>query len=261
MIYGIDHMVIVLPNLQSAIAHAQEAGFTVEAGGTHADGITHNALIGLADGTYIELISPTAWPTHQHHRWFGRLDHGGGLIDMCLLSDNLEADTRLMRERERLYSAPLAGGRSRLDGVRLQWKGSFPPGEVGVTGWPFLIEDVTPRILRVPQSPMQVSHPNGARGIAEVVVLVKDISAAQSDFEAITDIEAVRSTDHSATLQFPNHQITLLQPEHGPLLDRLNQYGPGPISLTLHRGTQEILGAHGTTLDLGMKDGTAVILV
>lgn len=264
MIYGIDHAVIILPNLDDAIELAQAAGFTVVAGGTHADGSTHNALIGFADGTYLELISPTGDTTRNPHRWFGRLDHGGGLVDFCLLSDRLSADVALMRERDRIYSPALEAGRNRLDGVRLQWKGSFPPGQIGETGWPFLIEDVTPRILRVPQAPMQVQHPNGARGIREIIVLVENLAGSIADYEAICGVEAGPPEGDTefggtrASLSFPNHRITLVQPAHEQWLAHLNRLGPGPVSLRLHSGDTSM--AEGTHLELGTKDGTSITL-
>jgi len=52
---GIDH-IIVVAELEAAVASYRGLGFAVVPGGRHPIG-THNALIGLADGSYIELIA------------------------------------------------------------------------------------------------------------------------------------------------------------------------------------------------------------
>ena len=97
MIQGIDHLVIITADLGKAIADAGQAGFTVIAGGTHKDGNTHNALIAFKDGSYLELIAPTGGTEGKSHRWFPRLAKGEGLVDLCLASDDLEADTARIR--------------------------------------------------------------------------------------------------------------------------------------------------------------------
>ena len=52
MIRAIDHIVILVNDLQAAIDDYAALGFSVAPGGTHADGATHNALIIFADDTY-----------------------------------------------------------------------------------------------------------------------------------------------------------------------------------------------------------------
>ena len=44
MALSIDHVVIHVQNLQTAIKNYQDAGFTVNYGGQHGDGITENGL-------------------------------------------------------------------------------------------------------------------------------------------------------------------------------------------------------------------------
>ena len=57
MITGIDHIVILVADLDRAQAEYAAAGFTVVPGGEHAGGLTHNALVAFADGTYLELLA------------------------------------------------------------------------------------------------------------------------------------------------------------------------------------------------------------
>jgi hypothetical protein len=56
MLTGIDHVVVVIQELERAMVAYRGLGFTVVPGGRHATG-THNALVGFADGTYLELLA------------------------------------------------------------------------------------------------------------------------------------------------------------------------------------------------------------
>ena len=54
---GFDHFVVVVDDLPAAVAHMTALGFTVAAGGHHAGKGTENALVAMADGTYLELLA------------------------------------------------------------------------------------------------------------------------------------------------------------------------------------------------------------
>jgi hypothetical protein len=56
MFKAVDHFVVVVADLETAIRNYTTAGFTVVRGGRHNIG-THNALIAFADGSYLELIA------------------------------------------------------------------------------------------------------------------------------------------------------------------------------------------------------------
>ena len=261
MIHRIDHLVIISPELEKAVADAREAGFTVVPGGTHADGATHNALIAFADGSYIELISPVHGTQGKSHRWFPRLEAGGGLVDICLGSDDMVADVREINNRGRAYSAPIENGRLRPDGVELRWKGSMPPGPVGGTGWPFLIEDVSPRELRVPQDPADVSHANGALGVAGVTIITNDLAGTTGDYEAITNREArtmtspLEDTPLATFINFEHSWLMITQPTAGQALAHLEQYGQGPYSAVLRTHDGPITPGAGKAIDPNLLGG------
>lgn len=267
MILGIDHLVIISNDLDSAIANATTAGFTVVAGGTHKDGHTHNALIAFKDGSYIELIAPTHGIEGKDHRWFPRLSKGGGLVDLCLASDDLEADTARIREHGRAYTGPIENGRARLDGVELRWKGSMPPGAVGETGWPFLIEDVTPREYRVSNDPAQTTHANGAIGITGVTVLTYNLQRMVNDFNAITNIEArtlnspVDESPLAAFINFEHSWIMLTHPTAGEAAQHLEHFGKGPFAVSLRTHDGPITPGSGTKIDPALLSGASFELV
>ncbi|WP_299373220.1 VOC family protein [uncultured Tateyamaria sp.] len=67
-----DHLVVGGTELDAARAHIEDAlGVAMQPGGTHAVFQTHNALMGLEDGLYLEAIAPNpavAAPTRP--RWY-----------------------------------------------------------------------------------------------------------------------------------------------------------------------------------------------
>ena len=72
----LDHLVVAAADLAAGVAHvAARLGVTPAPGGRHALMGTHNALLGLGPGCYLEVIAvdPEA-PPPDRPRWFG-LDH------------------------------------------------------------------------------------------------------------------------------------------------------------------------------------------
>ena len=170
MFQGIDHIVVVVRELESAIESFSRAGFTVVRGGKHPIG-THNALIAFSDGTYIELIAflnPV-----PGHPWQTALEKGGGIIDFCMSTDDLEGDVEAMRRAGAKINDPSPLTRDRPDGYKLSWVLAIPqPPFNGQL--PFLIKDETPRDERVPR---ERTHRNGAAGIRTLAVAVEDYGA------------------------------------------------------------------------------------
>ena len=137
MLRGIDHIVIAVPDLAAASRSYGELGFTVVAGGRHPVG-THNALIAFADGAYIELIA--FYEPNPAHKWWGPLLRGGGLVDFCMQTDDLLADTAAFRRAGVAIDDPSPLSRVRPDGYQLKWVLSIPrEPDRGVA--PFLIQD------------------------------------------------------------------------------------------------------------------------
>lgn len=268
MPHQFDHFVIISANLNTAIKNAQEAGFTVVPGGTHGDGRTHNALIAFADGSYIELIAPTSPTPEGDHRWFPRLRAGGGLVDFCLLGKQLQEETAAIRERGLEYPEPHPMGRNRPDGQRVDWLLSVPPGPVGQTGWPFLIEDITPRELRVPHAPDQVRHQNEVLGAAGITVLVHDLDASVRDYGAILgtagrELTAPFSDDRLGVV-FPINEegdqwVMLVEPKAHDATEHLNRHGQGPYRLTLRTHEGAIGPGEGDFVDPALFNGARIL--
>src|SRR3989442_9442731 len=90
MLKGIDHLVIVVPDLPSASKSYQALGFTVVPGGRHPVG-THNALIAFGDGSYVELIA--FYENNPAHKWWAPLQAGRGPVDFFMPTHDLRGDT------------------------------------------------------------------------------------------------------------------------------------------------------------------------
>jgi len=184
MLRQLDHLVLVARDLNAAIADHRRRGFTVTPGGEHADGVTHNALITFADGSYLEIVAFRDLARALSHRWWKVAADGGGLADFALLSDDLAGDAAALAEL--VKTPPKDGGRIRPDGVELKWRTALlqPP-------LPFVIEDLTARDLRVPGG-AAAEHANGATGIASVVVGAVDIADTEWRYAALRERGAPR---------------------------------------------------------------------
>ena len=181
MISMIDHVVILVRDLEQAIQTYTDLGFTVQAGGTHADGITRNALIVFADGSYLELLHFLR-PAPQH-RWWRHVAYGEGLIDFALLPTDTTAAIATAQQHGLALAGPIAGGRLRPDGQQVAWEIALPP----TPDLPFLCGDVTPRHLRVAEGDVRI-HANGVQGIAGVTVAVPEIGASVQRYRALLDL-------------------------------------------------------------------------
>ncbi|MCG7627418.1 VOC family protein [Epibacterium sp. MM17-32] len=90
----LDHFAIAANTLAEATAHVEEAlGVPLQPGGEHAVFGTHNRLLGLADGLYLEAIAidPEATPERQP-RWFDldRFDGAARITNWICRSSDLD---------------------------------------------------------------------------------------------------------------------------------------------------------------------------
>ncbi|MFM0303739.1 VOC family protein [Paraburkholderia sediminicola] len=242
----LDHIVIRVHDLTQTIEDFTALGFTVQQGGTHADGVTHNALIGFADGSYIELIA-FLQAAPQRRWWDVGQRHGDGFVDYALLPSSVGAVIDAAHGRGLQYDGPQAGGRVRPDGARLEWQ----TGRPRTSDLPFLCGDITPRNLRVAEGAVR-EHTNGVRGVASLTVAVEDLGASLQRYRALLGVSE-RETRAvalpglgavSATVSVGDTSVVLLSPVHvdaasvtteGAALRRqLATRGEGVFGVALH---------------------------
>lgn len=172
----LDHLAVAGETLEAAVAHVEDAlGVVMGPGGQHAHFGTHNRLLGLEDGLYLEAIAidPEAAPL-PYPRWFALDDfEGAARIGnwICRVED-LEVT---------LKDLPAGAGRP-VDLARgdLRWRMAVPEdGRLPCGGaFPALIEwqvetipgDMLPgNGVRLEQ--LEIAHPEAA-WLREVVPLV-----------------------------------------------------------------------------------------
>ncbi len=233
MLTGIDHLVVAVLGLDAAIKSYQELGFTVVRGGRHPVG-THNALIAFGDSSYLELIA--FYEANPAHRWWAPLQRGGGLVDFCMQTDDLVADTRAFRQAGVSIDDPAPLTRARPDGFTVRWVLSIPRDpHRGVA--PFLIQDETPREERVPR---ETSHRNRVTGIGTVTVAVDDVATVRRWYSAALGVlgSEIQRADLGATgvrFVIGPHVLDFVTPKAAgnPLSEWLRARGPSPYAATL----------------------------
>jgi catechol 2,3-dioxygenase-like lactoylglutathione lyase family enzyme len=238
MLLGLDHIVIGVKDLDAAMKDYQRLGFTVVPGGRHPVG-TYNGLIAFADGSYIELIS--FYRDNPDHRWWAALKQGEGLIDFCMQTGDLGGDTEKFRRAGVQMDDPVPWSRTRPDGYELKWRLSLAYGcHRGVA--PFLIEDVTPRNERVPR---EVEHPNGASGIAAVLVAVDDLRVIASWYEAVlgghgknVEREEMKAQGVAFSIGALRLELLAAADDSSAVAAQLRERGPSPLAAAL-RGNKK----------------------
>lgn len=139
----IDHLVYAAPDLEAACADLEgRLGVRPSPGGKHTGRGTHNALLDLGGGTYLEVIAPDPdQPPPHRPRPFG--------IDTLALARLVtwaakapDIDERVSRAKAAGYEAGTvqAMSRARPDGVNLAWKLTLRDEPAGDGLVPFLID-------------------------------------------------------------------------------------------------------------------------
>ena len=229
MITGIDHIVIAVPSLERAIESYRSLGFSVVEGGRHPYG-SYNALIGFADGSYIEVLS--FYEDSPAHPWWALLrERGGGLVDFCMASSSIRSDLEALRTQGVDCGDLTEGARARPDGYQVRWLNNKVGGE-----WqgliPFLIQDVTPRNERLPALR---AHANGVTGIHSIALATNDAARCADVMAAVLDVEsqAISAPIAGASgfrCMVGGHALDYIEPSRadGPLAAHLAGNRPAP---------------------------------
>ncbi|EIW60945.1 uncharacterized protein TRAVEDRAFT_166054 [Trametes versicolor FP-101664 SS1] len=215
----LDHIVHLSPpgRLQETVEAFRALGFTVSPGGTHADGLTANALVILADGVYLELIHFTRPPPPDStHPWAAKQP---GWVDFAHLGNagtpSISATINARAEAEGSgvhYAQEIPGGRTREDGRVLKWLISGIE-DAGLRGrLPFFCGDLTPRAWRVPLEPRSnTEHANTTIGVAHVKHLVapEELPAYANQLTSVLGVSPKESTSTKVVWELekqPSHR-------------------------------------------------------
>ncbi len=140
---ALDHLVYAVPNLAEACAaFAKTTGVTPAPGGQHLGRGTHNALVGLAGGAYLEFIAadPTQ-PTPPHGRWMGvDLVTAPTLTRWAIRDVDLEAFAKTLHASHPQLATLTHGSRQTPTGQTLAWRMTQPQPTPQVEVIPFALD-------------------------------------------------------------------------------------------------------------------------
>lgn len=254
MALHLDHVVVLVDDLEQAARDYGELGFNVSPGGRHDNGVTHNAIIPFEDNSYIELLAFTRGlgamgqlrPGEATflHRVKVRGAAGEGLVDYALRSDVLMQDVRLARGRGIPFEPVATGSRRRPDGLDMRWQFVMP----STLMLPFLITDITEHRVRVPEGEAR-RHPNGVTGLLRLVFAVRDLEDAVAAHTALLGRAPLTDAGVPHMVDFLVGGTTLRLLGEQPATDR-------PLAITLQTadpstaGRLDLARAHGAVIEL-----------
>ncbi len=239
MITGFDHFIVLVRDLDQGIESFRQLGFEAQPGGEHPAFGSHNAIVALADGTYLELVAFRD-PTLATKTFWGdlvrKLDIHEGFGACVFASNDLTDDVQAIRQRGLEVADPQPGTRKRPDGQTVAWHIAVVGGTI--SGFlPFLIQDDSPRALRAEPAHQGLG---GRLQAKEMVIAVKNVEVARQAFRELLDIEPryVQNTTRELVgyrVAAPWGGIVLAHPERNrnAMSDQLAQRGEGPYALTL----------------------------
>jgi hypothetical protein len=236
----IDHVTVAGSDIQQMQAKLAGVGIATVYGGAHSNHATEMALVSFPDGSYLELmgIQPHAEAEAvAGHVWAKFLKDNAGPCAWAMREKDLAAEVSRLKAAGVAVSAPSASGRTRTDGVRLEWETSDVGVETRGTFFPFLIEDRTPREQRVFPSRRPVTKE--FRGVTRVVIAVRNLDDAIARYRQAYGVPPpIKQVDRDFggyLALLGNLPVVLAQPLNGgsPLAERIERFGEGPCAFVL----------------------------
>jgi hypothetical protein len=140
----LDHVIWICNDLQHGSQRFEElTGVRPIFGGTHASGLTHNALVPLGERCYLEILAPTGAASAADDAWcrFARQAPEPRLFTYCMRSSQPLDDLAAQAHRLGCSLATVGGnGRITPEGVQLRWKWLQPTHEQFGLAFPFFID-------------------------------------------------------------------------------------------------------------------------
>ena len=121
----LDHLVYGVPSLTAGIDSIErETGVRARLGGSHPGRGTHNALLSLGPGHYLEIIALDPAQSDVPDLLFPELRHlrVASLVSWAISVADIEDATEQAQAANLRLIGPLDGSRMRSDGSLLRWK-------------------------------------------------------------------------------------------------------------------------------------------
>ena len=237
----IDHVTIAGMELEPMRQAFAEAGLATVYGGAHSGGVTHMALLGFDDGSYIELIA-AADPGDSGRsdlsgtRWAAQIAGNAGPAAWAARTGDIAAESARILSLGVPVAGPIEMSRQRPDGALVEWELTFLGDQPAGAVLPFLIQDHTPRERRVAPSPSVAG--SELRGVTHVVLGVHRIEPAAALFQRVYGWpEPVMHQDgfDAHLAHFAGTPVMLAAPAgtESWLAERLERFGELPCAFLL----------------------------
>lgn len=139
----IDHIVLAVPDLEQAIKEFKDKYYLdLVYGGKHESFGTHNALLNLGHGCYLEVLAPDPEnTTFDGPRWMGAdLSQQPVVCRWALKSNDLEKDKEALQKVNSAYGNIIEGSRQKTDGSTLRWQMIRPLPTPLIDIAPFMVD-------------------------------------------------------------------------------------------------------------------------
>src|SRR5579875_855382 len=199
-ISGIDHVLVGVRDLEAARRDYERLGFTLTPRGSHIGWGTANYCVMFPDD-YVELIGIVD-PSQFSNNLDKFLAQREGLMGLAFAASDAAATAAALRRRSIAADGPKKLER-RLDLL------FFPEGATpGLNA--FVCSHLTPELVRRPD---WLRHPNGARGLTSITVVVDDPPALFESYEKLLGHGSVTPTDDLITVRLGRHAILFVDPD------------------------------------------------
>lgn len=235
----IDHVTIAGPELATLEQIFAGLGLATDYGGPHSNNITHMALLGFVDGSYIELISALGPELTKEHAFWGKhIEGNGGPCAWAVQVDDVAAEAARVSALGIPVEGPVYYSRRRPDHSVVEWDLAFLGDQGAGARLPFIIKDITPRDLRARPS---ASVADGLlTGVSTVILGVEDLQASIRLFQKVYGWPAPQLNDDSdfgaKLAYFNNTPVVLAAPLAGRawLPERLARLDESPCAFLIN---------------------------
>jgi hypothetical protein len=230
----IDHVTIAGPDLARMQQAFARLSLTTDYGGLHANGITHMALLGFRDGSYLELISAVEPGQKDEVYWGEQIVGDGGPCAWAVRVEDVAAEAARIAALGIEVDGPVYGNRRRPDETVVEWEQAILGRQGAGAKLPFMIKDITPRTWRVTPSASVV---NGSLvGITAVVLGVQKLEESIALFQRVygwpEPLIKTERTFEAHLAAFQDAPVVLAMPlsEESWLGQRLARFGESPCA-------------------------------
>jgi hypothetical protein len=244
---SIDHVTIAGATLAPLEQAFSAVGLTTEYGGPHSNGVTHMALLGLADGSYLELISSLEPGWADTVFWGAHIVGNGGPCAWAVQVEDVAAEVDRLTALSVPVTAPAYYHRRRPDGRLVEWELAFLGDQGPGATLPFIIRDITPRGWRVRPS---ASVMGWLAGVELVIVGVANLAHMARLFQYVYGWSAPELFEEplfgARLAYFEQTPVVLAESltQNDWLAERLARFGESPCAYLLRATTFEAACQH-----------------